>query len=240
MSSDHHDPLLAHHFDDMEQQFDTNKFGMWVFLLTEILFFSGLFVAYAVYRSNHPEVFQYASQFLDTNLGALNTIVLLLSSFTAAWAVRAAQLGQKSLVTKLLGVTVLCAFGFMAIKAYEYNHKFEEGLLWGGAEHSVFKADISEVDAAPAGHNPHWDEIKARDPEFRRQVGTFFGIYFCLTGLHGIHVIIGIIVILWLMRRNMRGDFTPQKYDAIDLGALYWHLVDLIWIFLFPLLYLIS
>ncbi len=240
MSSDHHDPLLAHHFDDMEQQFDTNKFGMWVFLLTEILFFSGLFVAYAVYRSNHSDVFEYASQYLNTNLGALNTIVLLLSSFTAAWAVRAAQLGQNGLVTKLLGVTVLCAFGFMAIKAEEYSHKYHEGLLWGGAEHSIFKVDTNTVDPAVAEHSDYWSEVKELPPEFRRQIGIFFGIYFCLTGLHGIHVIIGIIVILWLMRRNMRGDFTPQKYDAIDLGALYWHLVDLIWIFLFPLLYLIS
>ncbi len=240
MSSDHHDSLVAHHFDDIEQQFDSNKFGMWVFLLTEILFFSGLFVCYAVFRSNHADVFQYASQFLDTKWGAINTVVLLLSSFTAAWAVRAAQLGQSKLVTQLLGITVLCAFGFMGIKAVEYGHKFEEGLLWGGAENSVFKEDISAVDPATAAHNPHWDEIQTRDPEFRRQVGLFFGIYFCLTGLHGIHVVIGIIVILWLMRRNMRGDFTPEKYDAVDLGALYWHLVDLIWIFLFPLLYLIS
>lgn len=240
MSSDHHDSKLAHHFDDLGQQFDTNKFGMWVFLLTEILFFSGLFVAYATYRANHPEVFQFASQFLDTNLGAINTAVLLLSSFTAAWAVRAVQLGQKSLVTMLLGITVLCACGFMAIKYMEYSHKYHEGLLWGNAEHTMFKEDPSDVAASVQEHGHHWDAVKELDPEFRRQTGIFFGIYFCLTGLHGIHVLIGIILMLWLMRRNMRGDFTPDKYDAVDCGALYWHLVDLIWIFLFPLLYLIS
>lgn len=240
MSHDHHDGLVAHHFDDIEQQFDSNKFGMWVFLLTEILFFSGLFVCYAVYRGNHPEVFQYASQFLDTTMGAVNTVVLLLSSFTAAWAVRAAQLGQSKLVTQLLGVTVLCAFGFMAIKYVEYSHKYHEGLLWGGNSHSIFLADMDDVNPKVSEGSHYFDQVKELDPEFRRQVGLFFGIYFCLTGLHGIHVVIGIIVILWLMRRNMRGDFTPEKYDAVDLGALYWHLVDLIWIFLFPLLYLIS
>jgi cytochrome c oxidase subunit 3 len=240
MSSDHHDNNLAHHFDDMEQQFDANKFGMWVFLLTEILFFSGLFVAYAVYRNNHPDVFQYASQFLDTNLGAINTAVLLLSSFTAAWAVRAAQKGQRSLVTQLLGITVLCAVGFMGIKYVEYSHKIHEGLLWGGAENSLFQVDMADVPAELKEHGDHFESAQELDPEFRRQVGIFFGVYFCLTGLHGIHVMLGIFMMLWLIRRNQRGDFTPQKYDAVDCGALYWHLVDLIWIFLFPLLYLIS
>ncbi len=240
MSSDHHDSNLAHHFDDMEQQFDTNKFGMWVFLLTEILFFSGLFVAYANYRSNHPLVFKFASQFLDTNMGAINTAVLLLSSFTAAWAVRAVQKGQRALVTKLLVVTLLCAGGFMAIKYQEYTHKFHEGLMWGNAEHSLFKADIADVDEDIKSHSEVWPLVKDLEPEFRRQVGVFFGIYFCLTGLHGIHVVLGMVLFLWLIKRNQRGDFTPQKYDAIDCGALYWHLVDLIWIYLFPLLYLIS
>ena len=117
MSADGHDSNVAHHFDDIEQQFDTNKFGMWVFLLTEILFFTALFVAYSTYRNSHPDVFKYASRFLDTNLGAVNTIVLLFSSLTAAWAVRAAQLGQRGLVTKLLIVTIMCAAGFMATSA---------------------------------------------------------------------------------------------------------------------------
>lgn len=240
MSADGHDSNVAHHFDDIEQQFDTNKFGMWVFLLTEILFFTALFVAYSTYRNSHPDVFKYASRFLDTNLGAVNTVVLLFSSLTAAWAVRAAQLGQRGLVTKLLIVTIMCAAGFMAIKYVEYSHKFHEGLMWGNAEHSIFKADISAVSERSREHGHYWHDVKELDPEFRRQLGIFFGIYFCLTGLHGLHVVLGIFLMLWLIWRNQRGDFTPEKYDAIDCGALYWHLVDLIWIFLFPLLYLIG
>lgn len=240
-SHDHDQPKhLAHHFDDIEQQFDTGKFGIWGFLLTEVLFFSGLFVAYAIYRSNHPDVFEYAANFLDTTMGAINTCVLLLSSFTAAWAVRAAQLGQRKLLVNLLIVTVLCAFGFMVIKYVEYSHKYHEGLLWGGAEHSIFKEDPTKVLPEVIAESDYYNEVKELDPTFRKNLGIFFAIYFCLTGLHGIHVTIGIAVILWLIMRARRGDFGPENYAAVDFVALYWHLVDLIWIYLFPLLYLIS
>ncbi len=242
-----HPPHLAHHFETVEQQFDTAKLGLWTFLLTEVMFFSVLFVAYAVYRSNHEDAFQYASQFLDTNLGAINTVVLLLSSLTAAWAVRCAQLGNTKGIMLNLAITVLCACGFMGIKYQEYSHKYHEGLLWGGADHSIFKADPADVMESVKvshveGHESTWEhnQVEKLDPGFRRQVGIFFGIYFCLTGLHGIHVLVGIILMLWLMWRTSRGHFSPANYTAVDLGALYWHLVDLIWIFLFPLLYLIS
>ncbi len=242
-----HPEHLAHHFESVEQQFDTAKFGMWTFLLTEVMFFSVLFVAYAVYRANHADAFQFASQFLDTNLGAVNTVVLLLSSLTAAWAVRCAQLGNRKGIMINLAVTVLCACGFMGIKYEEYSHKYHEGLLWGGADHSIFKADPADVlDEVKHGHVEGelsiWEEheIAKLQPEFKRQVGIFFGIYFCLTGLHGIHVLIGIGLMLWLLWRTSRNHFGPANFTAVDLGALYWHLVDLIWIFLFPLLYLIS
>ncbi len=246
-----HPEHVAHHFDTAKQQFDTGKLGIWSFLFQEVLFFSGLFVAYAVYRQNHPEVFQFASQFLNTNLGAINTVVLLFSSFTAAWAVRAAQLGQKKTLITLLSVTILCAFGFMGIKYIEYSHKFHEGLLWGGAEHSIMKADNSSTTMileSVKNHSEAWNHpagtntfaVKDLSIEQRRKTGIFFGVYFCLTGLHGIHVIAGIFLMFWLLARAVRGDFGPQNFNAIDFGALYWHLVDLIWIFLFPLLYLIS
>ncbi|MBC8328189.1 MAG: cytochrome c oxidase subunit 3 [Planctomycetes bacterium] len=140
-----HPPQLAHHFETVEQQFDTAKFGMWTFLLTEVMFFSVLFVAYTVYRASHADAFEFASQFLDTKLGAINTVVLLLSSLTAAWAVRCAQLGDKKGIMINLLVTVLCACGFMGIKYQEYSHKYQTGLLWGGAEHSMFKADSKDV-----------------------------------------------------------------------------------------------
>ena len=251
--SDHgHDPNrpkhLAHHFETLGQQFDTGKLGIWVFLLTEVLFFSALFVAYTIYRYNNPEVFQYASQFLDTKMGAINTVVLLLSSFTFAWGVRCAMLGEtKKLMLNLL-VTLVCAGGFMGIKYVEYSHKFHEGTLWGGNAESIFKADAADVDPHMLEHSEAWNNhsgtysvaVKDLDPVFRQKVGLFFGVYFCLTGLHGIHVMIGMILLVWLLLRTKRGDFGPKNFNAIDFGALYWHLVDLIWSFLFPLLYLIS
>ena len=247
-----HDPNrpkhLAHHFETLTQQFDTGKLGIWVFLLTEVLFFSALFVAYTVYRSNYPEVFQYASQFLDTKLGAINTLVLLFSSFTIAWGVRNAMLGETGKLKMNLLITLLCAGAFMGIKYVEYSHKFHEGTLWGGHESSIFKVDAATVSEDVKAHSTVWNNadgkysvaVKDLDPDFRQKVGVFFGVYFCLTGLHGIHVLIGMIMLVWLLLRAQRGVFGPTNFNAVDFGALYWHLVDLIWIFLFPLLYLIT
>ena len=247
-SHDNHPEGVAHHFETAEQQFDSGKLGIWTFLLTEVLFFSALFVAYTMYRDNYPEVFQFASQYLDTNLGALNTLVLLLSSFTIAWGVRNAMLGETKMLTINLIITLICAAGFMVIKAEEYGHKFHEGTLWGGHEHSIFQLDASKVDPDIAAHSKAWSNpdgefsaaVKDLDPEFRQKLGIFFGVYFCLTGLHGIHVLIGMILLTWLLIRNWRDEFGPKNFAAVDFIALYWHLVDLIWIFLFPLLYLIS
>lgn len=243
-----HPEHLAHHFETLEQQFDSGKLGIWTFLLTEVLFFSALFVAYTIYRYNYPEVFQFASQYLDTNLGATNTVVLLLSSFTVAWGVRNAMLGQKSLLVLNLVITLVCAGGFMGIKYMEYSHKFHEGTLWAGNANTIFRLDPADVPTEIKEHSHAWNNtdgafteaVKDLDPEFRQKLGIFFGVYFCLTGLHGIHVLIGMILLAWLLIRAMRGEFGPTNFNAIDFGALYWHLVDLIWIFLFPLLYLIS
>lgn len=216
MSSTHdeHAPFLQHHFEGHEHQFDAGKMGIWVFLFTEIMFFSGLFVAYTIYRTMHPEVFVGAAQYLDTTMGAINTCVLIFSSLTAAWAVRNAQLGQNRALIINLTLTLLCAAAFMVIKYLEYSHKFHIGLLPG----KWFVEEIGRPDT----------------------LKTFFGIYFAMTGLHGIHVLLGIFVFIWLLKRAIRGDFTPEYYGPIDFTALYWHLVDLIWIFLFPLLYLIN
>ncbi len=130
---DGHDPNLAHHFESIDQQRQSAKLGMWVFLATEILFFGGLFVAYTVYRGNHPEVFVFGAHFLDTALGALNTVVLIFSSFTIAWAVRAAQLKQIKLLKWLIIATMVCAFVFLGVKYVEYSAKWKHGLLWAGA-----------------------------------------------------------------------------------------------------------
>jgi cytochrome c oxidase subunit 3 len=192
-----------------------------------------------VYRSNHPEIFVYAHRFLDTRLGALNTAVLILSSLTAAWAVRAAQLDKRRVLVFNLVATILLACVFLVVKGFEYEHKWKEGLLWGRHYRPAELAEVHNAPspvaepaavAAPRGHDPSVEP---------KNVHIFFGIYFTMTGLHGLHVIAGIIVFLWLLRRALRGDFGPRSFNAVDFGALYWHIVDLVWIYLFPLLYLI-
>jgi cytochrome c oxidase subunit 3 len=377
---DHHDhpPHLAHHFDTPEQQFDTAKIGMWVFLATEILMFGGLFCAYAVFRYNNPGVFKYSEQHLSWELGAINTVVLLASSLTMALAVRAAQLGQQTYLKLMLILTLLGGVGFMTIKGIEYADKFAKGKVpgvfnvydrgenkegyvdvfagFGKADTSAqaapetegtdpgaaeadeagaqgaqvarqgdvpsdansagtFSDDAAEnmalgnldavedaqQDRAQPGESPRdpLDELppspsQAREialinpnlndpnygtgdavltrPDFnspaglapvieeageqgvdghgsysydrlsykeRSNVKAFFNIYFAMTGLHAIHVIIGMGLIGWVYVRSLAGTFGPGYFTPVDLVGLYWHLVDLIWIFLFPLLYLI-
>jgi cytochrome c oxidase subunit 3 len=247
-------PHLQHHFDTEEQQFDAGKLGMWLFLATEILLFGGMFVAYAIYRANHPEIFIYAHQYLDKILGGTNTVILLCSSLTMAWAVRASQLGQQRLLVVLLSLTLLGGFGFMGIKYLEYKAKWEHGLLPGthfapheGGEHkatpaapSAPAATISPSAEGPSGRARHDARDDQGHGERPSNVQIFFGIYFLMTGLHGIHVLIGMGAITWLLFRSIKKEFGPAYFTPVDFVGLYWHLVDLIWIFLFPLLYLIS
>jgi len=257
--SHEHPPHLQHHFDTPEQQFDAGKLGIWLFLATEILLFGGLFCAYAIYRANHPEIFVYAHQFLDKVLGGTNTVVLLCSSLTMAWAVRASQLGQRKLLILLLSLTLLGGFGFMGIKAIEYEQKWKHGLLPGThfaphEEHEAAPAAPAAAKAAPAGTiqpsatgpagtvRPDAAESAPEGAHGKRPSNTqiFFGIYFLMTGLHGLHVLVGMGAIAWILVRAIKGDFGPDYFTPVDFVGLYWHLVDLIWIFLFPLLYLIS
>lgn len=209
---------LQHHFDLPVQQFEAAKLGMWLFLGQELLFFSGLFVAYGVIRTNYPEAFAAGSAQLNRIMGGFNTIVLLFSSLTAALSVRSAQLGKRDEVNRYLLITILCAFAFLVIKYFEYSTKIEHGLLPGNHWHP---------------HIEHGQEL------LPAHTHVFFGLYFALTGLHGLHVAIGIGVLAWVMWRNNRGEFSAEYWTPVDLAALYWHLVDLIWIYLFPLLYLI-
>ncbi|MGN6724977.1 MAG: hypothetical protein ACTHLZ_03595 [Tepidisphaeraceae bacterium] len=385
-----HSPHLAHHFDTMEQQYDSGKLGMWVFLATELLMFGGLFCAYSVYRANHPEVFLYAHTYLSTMWGAINTAILLTSSLTMAWAVRCSQLNQNRGLFVLLLVTLMGGAGFMMIKAVEYNHKFHEDLAPGrynqynvdykgnkefpGMNNSAgvkkldeelkaeappelkpagiaatpaepylyFDPNATSPDAAKiiphftaakalatsetygiphAGHELKSETTSENAGESmgsgegeshaisfvdmtsqldRQRVNTFFGIYYCMTGLHGVHVLVGMGLIFWIAYRagttkqkawipplpiltagaymvflwaisshtgflwvaapllaigaiwlvirvagaarvtaNEPGEFSEHYFAPVDLVGLYWHLVDLIWIFLFPLLYLI-
>lgn len=218
----HHGPKwLAHHFDTPAQQFDAAKLGMWAFLAQELLFFSGVFVAYAVYRSWYPETFRLASHQLDKQMGAINTVVLLFSSFTAAMAVRSAQVGNKKATGNFLLVTIGCACAFLVVKYFEYSHKFHAGLLPGRFFH------------------PHAEHLAHGAGPLPDTASSFFSIYFMATGLHGIHVLVGIGVLIWIWLRNQRGEFSKEYFTAVDIAALYWHLVDLVWIYLFPLLYLV-
>jgi len=272
-----HPRNLAHHFDNPTQQYESGKLGMWLFLATEVLMFGGLFCAYTIFRANFPEIFHYGHRFLDVRLGAINTVVLICSSLTMAWAVRAAQLGQKALLIVMLSLTLACAGGFMGIKAIEYTAKFEHGLLWGKAYrsqegHGEHEAGAEEM-ASPASSGLPGTGVRADDtppdwvppeksllaeaapapsglaaaPATDAHTGEappnpqiFFGIYFAMTGLHGLHVLAGMIVITGLLFQAARNRFGPDYYTPVDLVGLYWHIVDMIWIFLFPLLYLID
>ena len=208
-----HDPLVAHHFHDLDQQHHAAKLGVWVFLVTEILLFGGLFCFYSVFRAWHPEMFHNCHQFLNWKLGALNTVVLIASSGTVALAIRAIQRNQRQQCIWLLIITILCAFTFMVVKYFEYSHKIHDGLLPG---------------------------MYFTSTEVPRTYHVFFSIYFTMTGLHGIHVMGGMFFMIWLVRRLLLGQFDSTHYTAIEMGGLYWHLVDLIWIYLFPLLYLVG
>jgi cytochrome c oxidase subunit III len=358
---DHEHPeWLAHHFDDAEQQFDSGKLGMWLFLVTEVLFFSGMFCAYALLRSMNPEVFAYASQFLNSTLGAINTGVLLFSSLTMAWAVRCAILGQHRLLVAMLAMTLSCASMFLGVKAVEYSHKWDLGLLPGAlyrpqgleAEHheglspyliylsllpaacvvgfgawyavaaagrKAFQLQVAgpfvtaaacffvgvalgsylesggehggdghashhaDGDYAHHGHehdHDHADAVPAatsdaaavaaatgfpdvklvsprqafpgevavparegRVPDYEvnqsGRAGLFFSVYYCMTGIHAIHILAGMLVIGWLIIKAARHEFHANYFGPVDNVGLYWHLVDFIWIYLFPLLYLI-
>jgi cytochrome c oxidase subunit 3 len=376
----HGSRFIQHHYDDAQHQFDAGKLGIWFFLVQEVLFFSGLFVAYILYRSHRPEIFAYAHHYLDVKWGAINTGVLILSSLSAAWAVRCAQKNQQRGLVWCLVITLVCALGFLGIKFVEYRHKVHEGILfgnrfdpcissggaplitrtkqchgtksgvvWEGGKAAAGCLKRAEVDQEPHlpgnqlsctvaelkmaagkevarrelpacdleghGHDLHprnapcylmqenpnvcpsgpaplvlygddllrGNEVKieancarpvdrpidvlahpetgwvvgagqvatrpppsAHDLAVEASLGApppntnmFFSIYFAMTGLHGIHVLAGVFVFVWLLVRALKGHFTPDYFGPIDYAALYWHLVDLIWIFLFPMLYLI-
>ncbi len=209
-----HPAYLAHHFSEVEQQQESAKLGMWIFLLTEVLLFGGLFCFYAIYRAWNPDMFYNAHKFLNVELGALNTVVLISSSVTMALAIRSMQLNDRKKTIWFLIITLACAAVFLVVKYFEYSHKFHLGQLPG--KYYTF--------AGVQGSNPH----------------IFFSVYFTMTGLHGIHVLAGMVAISWVLYRTMKNNFSAQYYTPIEMTGLYWHLVDLIWIFLFPLLYLIG
>jgi cytochrome c oxidase subunit 3 len=213
---------LAHQFEDLEQQQDTDTLGIWVFLVTEIMFFGGIFAAYAILRWLYFAAFEGGSRILDVRLGALNTIVLLGSSLTMALSVRSAQTGNRRALILFLISTMILGGVFLGVKGVEYNQKFVEHV-------------VPSLDWAPEG------EVLAHlAPGGLDHAQLYFFLYFAMTGLHALHMIIGIGLLFWLVLRARKGSFTPHYFAPVDVVGLYWHFVDIVWIFLFPLLYLIG
>jgi cytochrome c oxidase subunit 3 len=204
----------AHQFDDAEQQREAASLGMWVFLVTEIMFFGGMFTAYSVYRLFFPGAFGHASHELDVVLGTTNTAVLIASSFTMALSVHAAQVGRQRRLVWALLATMLLGSAFLGIKLTEYAHKFHEGFV--------------------PGPRFHWPGPEAP------QAQLFFSLYFAMTGFHALHMVIGIGLLAWLVLAARRGRFGAAYNTPVENVGLYWHFVDIVWIFLFPLLYLIG
>lgn len=334
-----HGEFIAHHFDTPEQQFDSGKLGIWLFLVTEVLFFSGLFVAYTLYRNHHPEIFEQAHVYLDKTLGGINTVVLLFSSLTMALGVRAAQLGRNKTCSIFVLITMVCAAVFLGVKAVEYSHKWDMGIFPRSAFHltgehaspttaigqalhisdylvylSIIPAVLGGMFLVGAGlgfankkpnlgqmcialtitvggyflgavggqvyqkwadggshaedhdhdHEKNSDSQKHEhassrpvilhaataavavggdaktDKKLDRDIGIFFSIYYCMTGLHAIHILAGIGFLGWIYWRSILGHWRHDYFGPVDYVGLYWHLVDLIWIYLFPLLYLID
>ncbi len=205
----------------MVQQRDTATFGMWMFLLTEIMFFGGLFTTYLVYRQRLLQAFVEGSQKMNIILGAVNTAVLICSSLSMAMAVRSAQLGKQKLMVVLLLITILFGFGFLGIKGVEYHEH------WVNHEFPGPNFHFETGDPAHPAVDPQHTEI-------------YFSLYWAMTGLHALHMVIGIGLVTWLVIAGMRGAFNPNYYNPVENVGLYWHFVDLVWIYLFPLLYLIS
>ena len=206
---------LREQFETAGQQKEVSTLGMWIFLVTEIMFFGGLFLAYAIYRREFAGAFAVASNTLDVVVGAVNTAVLLCSSFTMVLAVRAAQIGSRKALIWFLILTILLGGVFLGVKAYEWNLKFEE--------HHV------------PGPSFHLEGTQEQGP-----AQLFFSLYFTMTGLHALHMLVGEGLMLFLLWQAYAGKYTPEYYTPVDIGGLYWHFVDIIWIFLFPLLYLIA
>lgn len=211
----------AHHFESAEHEYSAAKFGTWTFLATEILMFGGLFVGYVIFHGRYPEMFHAGSKFLDWKLGALNTIVLLISSLTMALSIYYAQHNNKGKTLLNLYITFICGCIFMCVKYMEYTHKFHMGLFPGHLFH------------------PHGEGAAEVAAQFHN-LGMYFSFYFCMTGLHGSHVLAGMGLIAWLIVRTHRGEFSSKYWTPLECVGLFWHLVDLIWIYLFPLLYLIG
>lgn len=225
-SSTHH---YAHHFDNAQHEYDTTKQGVWLFLVTEILMFGGLFVGYLYFHHIYPEVFKIGSTFTDWRMGALNTVVLLSSSLTMALGIYYIQTNQRTKSMNMLLITIICGAIFMVVKYFEYSHKIHLGLKPGawfsGNEHEILEHARMKI--------PGLEKLPSN-------LALYFSFYYMMTGLHGFHVLIGMGLIFWMWLRIKNGWYGPQHFTGVEGVGLFWHLVDLIWIYLFPLLYLVT
>jgi len=210
----HHHPALQHHFEDLEQQHEASTLGMWLFLVTEVMFFGGLVLAYTLYRIWYPTAWALGSEELNIYLGGVNTVVLIASSLTMAMAVRSAQTGTQRATVGWLLLTMSLGLTFLVVKFFEYKEKFELNHVPG----PNFRFEGAE--------SPH--------------VQIFFSLYFALTGVHALHMVIGFVLLSVIATMAYRKKFSPEWYTPVELAGLYWHFVDIVWIFLFPLLYLVD
>ena len=218
-----HEQGLQHQFADMEQQRNASSLGMWIFLGTEIMFFGGMFLAYLVYRMWYYNEFAAGSRSIDVVLGTVNTAVLICSSLTVALAVRAAQMGKRRLLVTLLSLTLLFGLAFLGIKGKEWYDKFEEHHVPGpsfSAQDIIEKYPQIPIEPAPTQ--------------------IYFSLYFAMTGLHALHMIIGVGIFSYITFHAWKGRYTPEYHTPVEISGLYWHFVDIVWIYLFPLLYLID
>jgi len=220
----HDNPALLHHFASAEQQKNAASFGMWVFLVTEIMFFGGMFCAYLIYRYWYFGDFGAGSRSLDIRLGTINTLVLICSSFTVAMAVRSAQTGKQKAIVVFLLLTLVLGLAFLGIKAVEYKAKFDEHHIPGQADFHL------------EGSVPLHPDIPVNQPHAQ----MYFSLYFAMTGMHALHMIIGVGLFTFLTYEAWKGRYSPSYYTPVENAGLYWHFVDIIWIYLFPLLYLID
>ena len=242
-----HHPALQHHFDTMPQQKEAAVIGMWVFLLTEILFFGGLFVAYMIYRIWYFDAFAEASRRLSLFWGGLNTAVLIGSSLTMAMAVRSAQTNNRKWTVNWLILTMILGCVFLGVKVIEYQDKFANyevpGAHYNWLYHEQHAAEGGEH-AAPAeaatGQAGEHRQLSLAPEQLQLTTQIYFSLYFTMTGLHALHMIIGVglmAVITWMA---WKGRFDEHYYTPVEMSGLYWHFVDIVWIFLFPLLYLVE
>jgi cytochrome c oxidase subunit 3 len=220
-----HHPALQHHFENLEQQREAGTLGMWVFLVTEIMFFGGMFFAYTLYRGKYGLAFASASNHLSWKLGAINTAVLIFSSFTMAYGVYSVQIGkQRRLIISLI-LTIVLGLTFLGIKAVEYHDKYVDHLIPGHLipGHPFSPKDVHLLPGASA-----------------QNIEMFYWIYFAMTGMHAVHMVVGVGLLSVILYFSIRGRYDPEYHNPVEVSGLYWHFVDLIWIFLFPLLYLLG